>query len=84
MITEFFIDMWAGLTAGFLTLLPAWEADTSSFSQIAAVMAGFGGMNGFFPVATLGICLGLVMGLKLFMLWYRFAFFVYHQIWGSD
>ena len=72
------------MLSGLLGLLPAARLDFSALAGVAAVGDGAAMLNGYFPIATLGLCLALVFGLKIFMLGYRVLLFVYHQFWGSS
>ena len=83
-ITEFMIDLTTGIIAGFIPLLPPVTFDSAGFTATTTAFSRMGALNGYFPVATLGLCLGLVFGLKLWMLAYRLVLFIYHQFWGSD
>jgi hypothetical protein len=84
MITELFILAMLPALTGLLSLLPSVILDLTSLQAVGSIGSTAGMLNGYFPVATLGMCMGLVLGLKGFMLGYRVILFVYHQIWGSS
>lgn len=84
MITEFFIDLTCGIVAGFLSLMPQASLDLSGLEDVGNIIGRVGPMNEFFPVVTLGACLGLVLAVKFYMLGYHLVMFVYHQFWGSS
>lgn len=69
---------------GLLNIIPVAAIDVSGLVANVSQVSGLAGtLNGYFPLVTLGMCLGVVLGLKLLMLGYRLVLFVYHQFWGS-
>lgn len=59
-------------------LVPDWAPPTAAFEGTATnvgAMAAAG--NAYFPVVTLGVCLVLVLGLKVALLVWRAVVFVY-------
>lgn len=85
MITEAIVKILSATFLGFVSLLPAYDFDAGAMSANAGDMGGFaGGLNGFAPIADLGLALALLVGLKLALMVWNFALFVYHQFWGSS
>lgn len=84
MILDLLLELFATIVAGFLSLTPSVSFSAESLLPIAAAVQGVGAANEYFPVHTLGLCLGVVFGLKVLMLGYRLVLFIYHQFWGSS
>lgn len=79
MIGEVLFSIFAGLLSGFLSLFPPMAWNLTAATAIGNVAARAGLWNGYFPVQTLALCLGLVLTLRVFMSGYRLVLFVYHQ-----
>ena len=84
MITELLLLALLPSISGLLGLLPAATLNLSALSNVTSIGAQAAMLNGYFPVGTIGTCLGVVKGLKVFMLGYRALLFIYHQFWGSN
>lgn len=84
MITELLLLALIPMLTGMLGAIPASTVDLGSLAVVVRIADSAAMLNGFFPVATLGTCLGLIFGLKTFMFGYRIVLFVFHQFWGSD
>lgn len=85
MVTEAILGVLAGIVNGLLSLVPAWAPDTSSLSVTTASVGAWAfAWNGYFPVAVLGVCLGIVLAFKIALLAWRLITFGYHQFWGSS
>lgn len=85
MITAALLVLTLATVTGLLNIAPVASIDVSALAVNASTVAGLGGtLNGYFPVVTLGVCLGIVFGLKVFMLGYRLVLFIFHQFWGAS
>lgn len=85
MVTLALFVLILGTVSGLLNIVPQATIDVSSLTANASAVAGLAGtLNGYFPLVTLGVCIGIVIALKAFMLLYRVVLFVWHQFWGSS
>lgn len=85
MITAWLLGLLLGTLSGMLGLIPGGVLDMSGMvANVSMISSLAGTLNGYFPLVTLGICLGVVLGLKLLMMGWRLVLFVYHQFWGSS
>ena len=85
MITEAIVSILSATFLGFVSLLPRYSFDAGAIFANAGDVGGFaGGLNGFAPIADLGLALVLLVGLKLALMTWNFALFVYHQFWGAS
>lgn len=85
MITFALVALFLGTITGMLNIAPTATIDVSSLATNAATISSLAGtLNGYFPLVTLGVCIGIVLGLKVFMLGYRLVLFIFHQFWGSS
>lgn len=85
MITEALLTFMAEAVGAVLGLVPQWEPPTEALAASSSSLgASAARANGYFPVVTLGACLVLVLGFKVFLIVWRLVVFIYHQIWGSD
>jgi len=68
-----------------LGLIPSWTPPTDAFGSTSTQLGSMAAVgNGYFPVVVLGVCLTLVLGLKVALLGWRVVLFIWHQFWGSD
>lgn len=81
MITALIIDLVAGLVQGILGLVPEWNIDTSAITgfgtDVGALLAR---ANGYLPVTLLLACLGILLAVRLALLAWRTAVFVYSMV----
>ena len=85
MITTWMLTVLVSTITGLLNIAPTAAIDVSGLAVNVSTVSGLAGtLNGYFPLMTLGVCLGVVFGLKVFMLGYRLVLFVWHQFWGSS
>ncbi|QIK83530.1 hypothetical protein [Sanguibacter sp. HDW7] len=78
MILDALIALMASSFTLVLDLIPSWTPPTEAFSQSSASVGSMASAgNGYFPVRVLGICLALVLGLKVALLAWRGVVFVY-------
>lgn len=68
------------VVSGVLGLFPAYTLPGSLSDFSASVGGWVTTANGFFPVTTLGVCIGLVLAARLFVLAVRLVVFVYDLI----
>jgi hypothetical protein len=84
-ITSTLLVLCLSTLTGLLNIAPVAAIDVSGLAVNVSTVAGLAGtLNGYFPLVTLGVCLGIVFGLKVFMLGYRLVLFVWHQFWGAS
>lgn len=85
MITGTLLVLALSTLTGLLNIAPTAAIDVSALAANTGTVAALGGtLNGYFPLVTLGVCLGIVFGLKVFMFGYRLVLFIWHQFWGSS
>lgn len=66
MIFDLIIGVVMGLLTGVLGLLPDYDPNFLGFgSGLGSAIAG---ANSVFPVVTLGICIAVILGLRMFLL----------------
>lgn len=79
------ISVAVAVVAGLVDNLPDYDFDTSAFNvQAEQVGAWASALNGYAPIAQLGVALGILVGLRLALLAWQTVVFIYHQFWGSD
>jgi hypothetical protein len=84
-ITEALISFVAQAARAVLGLVPQWSPPAHAFGQMSHAFGAYAAVgNGYFPVVVTGVCLGLVLALKVGLLAWRVVIFVYHQFWGSN
>lgn len=69
-----------GLVRGLLGLFPAYALPSSMDNLGSSIGNSVSGANSVFPVVTLGVCLGVVVGLRLFLALVDLAVWVYGLI----
>lgn len=85
MITAWLLILFLSTVTGLLNIAPTASIDVGALAANTGTVAALGGtLNGYFPLVTLGVCIGVVFGLKVFMLGYRLVLFIWHQFWGSS
>lgn len=85
MITDFLLETLAGIILGLLTPLPKHTIDMGGLAGSASdVGATAAALNGYAPIASLGIALSVLLGLKLALLSWQAIVWIYHQFWGSN
>jgi len=85
MVTGALIGLIFGGVRAVMGLVPVWDPAADPFSSAAFDVGGMAGaLNGYVPVALLGLCLVLLLSLKVFMLGWRLIVFIYHQFWGAE
>lgn len=80
MITTFVLTTLAAFAQALFSLLPSWGADDSVITSMGNWGTISGSANGFVPEDMAIICLGLLVVVKLFMLAWDGALFVYRLI----
>lgn len=85
MVTDAVIRFLGQSVRAILGLVPSWQPPADDFGSTATNLGAIAAQgNGYFPVMVLGVCLALVLALKVFLLGWRLVLFIYHQVWGSD
>lgn len=78
MIIEAIVTFFGSAIRAVLGLIPSWSPPTDAFAGLATSFGSTAAKgNGYFPVVVLGVCLALVMGLKLALLLWRVLVFAY-------
>lgn len=78
MITEALLVFGARVVRAMVGLIPSWGPETEPFTTTSAnvgAMAAVG--NGYFPLTVLGVCLAVIVVLKVGLLVWRLIVFVY-------
>ena len=74
MIVEFLIGLIGGLIQGLMAFIPAISVDLSGFSGSGASIGAVAGwMDGYFPVLTLFLCIGIRYAVWLGITMWRLA-----------
>lgn len=80
MILDGIAGLLLGIIKGVLALFPAWVMPASLSSYGDDLGHALAGIDGAFPVATLGICLGLMVGARIFIAAVQMIILVYTLI----
>jgi hypothetical protein len=80
MILDAIAGLLLGVLNGVLGLFPAYSLPSSMTDFSASVGSWVGSANGFFPVVTLGVCIGVILAARAFVLAVRLVVFVYDLI----
>ena len=85
MITQWLFAAIGALVRALLDPLPDWDLGDLGIEGFGAI-AGITGriLDQWFPIDTLVICLGILLGCHIALGIWNLCFFVYHQIWGSS
>ncbi len=80
MITDAIISIVTAILSGILSLLPVWvppDMLTETWPGDIASVAHW--LNGYFPIYTLGICLGIILALRALLAVWVIAVWVYDR-----
>jgi hypothetical protein len=80
MIFDSIVTFLVGVLNAVLTLFPAWSLPFDPSALAGNLAAGAANANAWFPVSTLGACIGAIFGLRLVMLGWAVAVFIYDKI----
>lgn len=80
MIIDALVRIVFGILTGFLGLFPAYALPGSMTSLGQRLGNAVSTANGIFPVQTLGICIGVMLGAHLFILLWALVVWVYTKI----
>lgn len=80
MILDAIMGLLVALLTGVVGLLPAWSPPSSITSLGDSIGSAVGSVNGVFPVGTLGACLAIMVGSRLFVFAWGFIVWVYRLI----
>lgn len=82
MITSFLLHLVLGVVTALFSLLPSWSVDpggtVGQYSNSFATSAG--SLDGYVPLRLALACLGVLISLRLFLLVWKGALFVYGLI----
>lgn len=67
MLVDFLIGLVVGIFTGILGLMPAYQLPASITDLGGTIGSSVAAINGVFPVVTLGACLVLMIGARLFI-----------------
>lgn len=80
MIVDAIIGVLLSLFTGVIGLLPSWQVP-SSITDLGGTLGGaLSGLNGVFPVGTLGLCLAMMVGCRLFVFAWGLIVWVYRLV----
>lgn len=65
MILDAILAILFGLVEGVLSLFPAYTLPSSVPASFSSLGATASGLNGIFPVGTLGVCIGIVIAFRV-------------------
>lgn len=80
MIVDVLIGLMVSMFTGVIGLLPAWAPPDSITNFGESVGSAVAGVNGVFPVVTLGICIAMMIGVRLFVLAWGLLIWVYKLV----
>lgn len=79
MITDFILEVMFGLATALVGFLPDWVPPAGLVTNASTLGVQFSQMNSYAPVSLLGVCLGLVLAVKVALSAWRLAVFVYDR-----
>ena len=81
MIVNAFIELISAIVSGVLSLVPDWTVDVTALAAVGGSIGSTAStLNGYFPVATVGVVLVLLLALQVGLLLWRVVIFVYNLI----
>ena len=80
MILDWIMGALIGLWTGFFALFPSYELPDSVSSVGSSLGASVSTVNGIFPIVTLGACLLVMIGARLFVALWAGISWVYGKI----
>lgn len=78
MLLDLLVDLLFGLFEGLLAMIPSYTLDASGLG--GTLGSALAGANSVFPVTTLGLCIALVIGARVFIAWVAFLAWVWTKI----
>lgn len=86
MITEALLSVVVGLVEWIVSITPTFgvELDLDLAGFFEDVGENAQRLNGWFPVATLAICIGILLAVQAITTVWGFVLWLYHQFWGSS
>ena len=80
-IIQALVSFFAQSVRTLVGLIPSWSPPVDVFTGFASTLGAAAAKgNGYFPVAVLGVCVGMIFGLKIALLVWRVILFVYSVI----
>lgn len=80
MIIDLIISIVCGLLGAILSALPAFTLPSFLTSTWPADLSAWvGQINGYFPIYTVGLCLGVILGLRALLAVWAIAVWLYER-----
>jgi hypothetical protein len=84
MIIKWFFDLFFGLLHLIFTALPTWNIDWDHFGADLGEVGRYAqSLNAWFPVNTMAVCMGLLIGARLGLFSWTLVLFIYNRIPGK-
>lgn len=80
MITTFLVKAVVVVLTGVLSLIPVWSLPVELTSSSGDIGSALAAVNGVFPIADVGICLGIVVAARTFLFAWALIVFLYDRI----
>lgn len=85
MVTLAIVALIFGGVRAVMGLVPTWDPVADPFESVGfSVGSMAGALDGYAPVAVIGVSLVLLLSLKVGLFGWRLVVFVYHQFWGAE
>lgn len=84
MIIKILVDAMLAAINALFSLIPGQDSGTLSVGDFESVTALVWNAGGIIPISQIVFAVTAIFGLKIAMIIYDLAIFVYHQFWGSD
>lgn len=84
MIIKILVDAMLAAINALFSLIPGQESGTLSVGDFDSVTSLIWNANGIIPISAIVFSMTAIFGLKIAMVVYDLAIYVYHQFWGSD
>lgn len=80
MIIDAIVGILFGIIKGLLGLLPVLDLPAGLVVSASGLGDGLATANTFFPVTTLGTCIGIVLAVRLFVFGWDFLVWLYEKL----
>lgn len=80
MVTDFLLQMLAGIIQGVLSLIPVWGIDTSAATALDSGAVTAASLDGWLPETFIFICLGVMIAARLWFFVAGALQWLYHLI----
>lgn len=86
MVWTWLFGAFSAIVTGVFSLIPSFGGSVvSDFTAVGTQVGNACAMlGGYVPIATLGLCLGTVLTVKVFTSGWTVLLWAWHQIWGSQ